>query len=301
MIKRDARVGVLFAAPWILGFLTFLVYPVVASLIYSFTNYSVLRSPNFIGVDNYKEMVHDSVFRQALGNTLLYVLGAVPLSTVAAIALALLLNTKVRGLALYRTIFFLPTLVPMVALGTLFMWVFNGDYGILNQGFKTLNGWLSGLHMPLQIPAPDWMGNPSWTKWTLILIAMWGCGQAMVIYLAGLQNVPVSLYEAADIDGAKTWAKTKSVTLPLLSPVILFNVVMAIIASIQIFAVPYVMFPNGAPARSTYFFASYLYDNAFQYQRMGYASAMGWIMFLVTLGLTVFSLKISERYVHYEV
>ncbi len=193
----------MFASPWILGFLTFLVYPVVASLIYSFTNYSVLRPPIFIGIDNYKEMAHDAVFRQALGNTLLYVLGAVPLATVAAIALALLLNTKVRGLALYRTIFFLPTLVPMVALGTLFMWVFNGDYGILNQGFKKLNDGLTWLHAPFQVPAPDWMGNPSWTKWTLILIAMWGCGQAMVIYLAGLQNVPVSLYEAADIDAPK--------------------------------------------------------------------------------------------------
>jgi multiple sugar transport system permease protein len=306
MNRRDARVGILFAMPWILGFLLFLAYPILASLFFSFTNYSVLRPPHVIGTANYAELAHDEVFGTALKNTLFYAVGAVPLSTVTAIALALLLNTKVKGLALYRTIFFLPTLVPMVALGTLFMWIFNGDYGILNEGFKTINGWFNWAHLHistpnLQVASPNWMGDPAWAKWTLILISMWGCGQAMVIYLAGLQNVPVSLYEAAEIDGAKSWAKTKSVTLPLLSPVILFNVIMGIIAAVQIFAVPYVMFPNGAPARSTYFFTSYLFDSAFQYQRMGYASAMGWVMFLVTLVLTMLSLKISERYVHYEV
>jgi multiple sugar transport system permease protein len=144
------------------------------------------------------------------------------------------------------------------------------------------------------------MGDPTWAKWTLILISIWGCGQAMVIYLAGLQDVPVSLYEAAELDGAKVWAKTINVTLPMISPVILFNVVMGIIGSLQIFAVPYVMFPGGAPARSTYFYSSYLYDNAFQYQRMGYASAMGWVLFIITLALTLIALKLSEKHVHYE-
>jgi len=281
--------GLLFASPWILGFGVFLLYPLIASLLYSFTNFSILRPPSWIGLSNYQEMAHDEVFYTTLKNTLLYVVGAVPLGTVVAIGLAMLLNSKVRGMAFYRTIFFLPTLVPMVVLGTLFLWIFNGDYGLLNAAFHKVG-----------ITAPNWLGDPAWAKWTLVLISVWGCGQAMVIYLAGLQNVPVSLYEAADLDGAKTWAKTRHVTLPMLSPVILFNVIMGIIGSLQIFAVPYVMFPDGAPARSTYFFSSYLFDNAFKNQRMGYASALGWVMFLITLGLTILAMRISERHVHYE-
>lgn len=289
MIRRDARVGILFALPWIFGFLIFLAYPLIASLLSSFTNFSILRPPKFIGLENYRELFHDEVFYKSLGNTLLYVIGAVPLTAVVAIALALLLNTKVKGMSIYRTLFFLPTLVPMVALGTLFLWVFNGDYGLFKQAF-----------IKVGVTPPGWLTDPTWSKWTLILISMWGCGQAMVIYLAGLQDVPVSLYEAAELDGARSWAKTIHVTLPMISPVILFNVVMSIIGSLQIFAVPYVMFPGGAPARSAYFYTSYLYDNAFQYQRMGYASAMGWVLFLITLTLTLIALKLSEKHVHYE-
>ncbi|MBS1707191.1 MAG: sugar ABC transporter permease [Armatimonadetes bacterium] len=287
--RREGWVGWLFAAPWVVGFTLLMLYPLVSSLVASFTNYSILRQPKFIGVDNYVELSKDTVFHQSLANTLLYALGAVPLGTVLAIALALLLNAKVKGMPVYRTLLFLPTLVPMVAQATLFLWVFNGDYGILNALLRKI-----GMN------PPNWLGEPMWAKWTLVAIAVWGCGNAMVIYLAGLQNVPPTLYEAAELDGAKAWAKTRHVTLPMLSPVILFNVVMGIIGSIQVFAVPQVMFPGGAPARSTYMFAMYLYDNAFQFQRMGYASAMGWIMFLIILGLTLVSLRLSDRHVHYE-
>lgn len=289
MKRREAKVGLLFAMPWIFGFLIFMLYPILASLFYSFTNYSVLRDPKWIGASNYQELASDTVFHQTLANTLYYVVGAVPLGSVVAIGLAMLLNTKVKGMALYRTMFFLPSLVPMVALGTLFLWVFNGDYGLLNNAMKAFG-----------MSPPNWLGDPSWSKWTLIMISTWGCGQAMVIYLAALQDVPQSLYEAADLDGAKLWAKTKNVTLPMISPVILFNVLMSIIGSLQVFAVPYIMFPGGAPARSTYFFSSYLYDNAFLYQRMGYASAIGWVMFVITLILTLIALKASDRHVHYE-
>lgn len=285
---RDLRIGLLFASPWIIGFCLFLLYPVVASLGYSFTSYSVLNPPRWVGFDNYKELAGDGVFWGSLKNTLIYMIGAVPLMTIVAIGLAMLLNTKRRGVGLYRTMFFVPSLVPMVAQGTLFLWVFNGDYGILNTPFKKLG-----------LPGPNWLGDPNWTKWTLVLIAVWGCGQAMILYLAGLQEVPVSLYEASSLDGANLWAKTKNVTLPMLSPVILFNVIMAIIGSIQLFAVPYIMFPNGQPARSAYFVTSYLYDNAFMYQRMGFASAIAWIMFIVTLILTMLAIRFSERHVHY--
>ncbi|AIE86078.1 carbohydrate ABC transporter permease [Fimbriimonas ginsengisoli] len=289
MKRRDARVGVLFALPWIFGFSVFLAYPVIASFLYSFTSFSILRPPKWVGLSNYVELAHDDVFLTTLKNTLMYAVGAVPLTTVVAIGLAMLLNTKVKGMSLYRTLFFLPSLVPMVAQATLFLWIFNSDYGLLNEAFKLVH-----------IPPPNWLGAPAWTKWTLILISTWGCGQAMVIYLAGLQDVPVSLYEAAELDGAKLWAKTRFVTIPMISPVILFNVIMGIIGSLQVFALPYVMFPGGQPARSTYFFTSYLFDNAFTYQRMGYASAMGWVMFLFTLALTLVSIKASERHVHYE-
>ncbi|HEY3782391.1 MAG TPA: sugar ABC transporter permease [Fimbriimonadaceae bacterium] len=286
--SRDLRIGLLFASPWIIGFCVFLLYPVVASLRYSFTSYSVLNPPRYIGLANYQELAGDSVFWGTMKNTLLYLIGAVPLMTVVAIGLALLLNTKVKGMAFYRAMFFMPSLVPMVAQGTLFLWIFNGDYGVLNTPFRKLG-----------LTPPNWLGDPTWTKWTLVLIAIWGCGQAMILYLAGLQDVPASLYEASELDGAGLWQKTKNVTLPMLSPVILFNVIMGIIGAIQLFAVPYVMFPDGQPARSTYFVTSYLYDNAFNYQRMGYASAIAWVMFVVTLILTLFAIRFSDRHVHY--
>jgi len=275
--------------PWIIGLSTLLAYPLLTSLYYSLTDYSVLRAPQFVGFANYAEIFTDEVFHTTLWNTFIYVLGAVPLTTVMAILLALLLNTKVRGMALYRTLFFIPSLVPMVALGVLWLWLFNGEAGIINEGLRAA-----------KLPAPNWLGDPLWSKPTLMLVAMWGSGHAMIIYLAGLQDIPTALYEAAELDGAKAWAKTRSVTLPMLSPVILFNGIMGIIGALQVFAVPYVMFPAGAPTRSTYFLTSYLFDNAFRYQRMGYASALGWIMFLITLALTFLSIRISEKHVHYD-
>jgi multiple sugar transport system permease protein len=287
--RREQWIGVLFAMPWILGFLVFLAYPLVSSFYYSFTSFSVLRKPIWIGLENYREMLGDEVFRLSLKNTLAFTAGSVPLATVAAILLALLLNTRVRGMALYRTIFYVPSLVPMVALGVLWLWVFNSQYGLLNETLRRLG-----------LPDPAWLSDPAWAKWTLVIISIWGTGNAMVIYLAGLQDVPQSLYEAAEVDGARWWGKTRHVTLPMISPVILFNVVMGIIGTLQTFALPYVMFPGGQPARSTYFFSMYLYDNAFLYQRMGYASAMGWVMFLITLALTLLALKVSAKHVHYE-
>jgi len=177
----------------------------------------------------------------------------------------------------------------MVSLAVLWLWIFNGEYGVLNV-------FLKGIGIP---SPPNWLSDTLWSKPALILMSMWGVGNAMVIYLAGLQDVPQQLYEAADLDGAGGWAKTRHVTLPMISPVILFNIIMGIIGTLQIFTVPYVMFPGGAPARSTYFYTMYLFDNAFIYHKMGYACAMGWIMFLIILGLTLIALKFSERHVHY--
>jgi len=289
MRRDDTRVALLFALPWILGFSIFMAYPVLASFLTSFTDFSVLRAPRWIGLENYQEMAGDEVFWITIRNTLTYVVSAVPLGSVTALLLALLLNTKVKGMAFYRTLFYVPSLVPMVALGVLWLWIFNGEYGLLNEGLRRVG-----------LGTPNWLRDPAWAEVTLVLVAMWGGGNAMVIYLAGLQDIPVSLYEAADLDGAKTWAKTRSVTLPMLSPVILFNAIMGIIGGLQVFAVPYVMFPGGQPARSTYFFTTYLFDNAFRFQRMGYASAMGWVLFVITVLLTWLALRLSEKQVHYD-
>jgi multiple sugar transport system permease protein len=286
--RSESRTALLFASPWFIGFCVFLAYPLLASIYYSFCDYSVLRPPVWIGADNYKSLLRDDLFWKSLSNTGIYAFMALPLSAIVALSLALLLNAKARGMAFYRTIFFLPSLVPMVSLAMLWLWIFNGEYGVLNMA-------LAKLHLP----TPSWLSDPAWSKPAMVLMSMWGAGNAMVIYLAGLQDVPQPLYEAAELDGAGWWARTRHVTLPMISPVILFNMIMGIIGTLQVFTVPYIMFPNGQPARSTYFYVMYLYDNAFVYHKMGYACAMGWIMFLIILGLTMLSLKLSERHVHY--
>ena len=278
----------LFVGLWGVGFTVFLLYPLLASIYYSFCDYSVLRSPIWIGTANYHGLWKDEVFWITIKNTAVYAAMALPMGLLVALSLALLLNAKVPGMPLFRTIFFLPSLLPMVSLAILWLWVFNGEHGILNEVLRYFH-----------INGPNWLGDPAWSKPTLALLAMWGTGNAMVIYLAGLQSVPQHLYEAADLDGAGWWARTRHVTLPMLSPVIFFNLIMGIIDTLQVFSVPYVMFPGGSPARSTYFYTMYLFDNAFIYHKMGYACAMGWILFMAILGLTWMALKITDRHIYY--
>lgn len=287
--SSETKAGLAFASPWLIGFGLFLLYPLGASLYYSFCDYNTLNPPLWIGLENYKELMGDEVFWQTLFNTFYYAAFALPLGLIVALALALLLNSKVKGLALYRTIFYVPSLVPMISLAMLWLWLFNGEHGLINEGLRAI-----GIAEP-----PNWTGDAAWTKNALVLMSLWGVGNAMVIYLAGLQNVPQPLYEASDLDGASPWQKTWNVTIPMLSPVILFNMILGIIGTLQVFAIPYVMFPGGRPDRETYFYTMYLYDNAFIYQRMGYASAMGWIMFIIIFILTLIALKASEKRVHY--
>lgn len=286
--RRDLRNGLLFISPWIVGFGGLLLYPISASLYYSFCEYSVLQPAVWVGPANYGELMRDEVFWKALYNTLFYAAFALPLGLLVSLALALLLNTGVRGMTVFRTVFFLPALVPMVALAVIWLWVLNGDKGVLNY-------FLSSLHLQ----GPPWLTDPSWAKPALIMMSLWGVGQAVVIYLASLQDVPVQLYEAADLDGASWWHKMWHVTFPMISPVILFNLIMGIIGSLQFFAVPYVISPTGAPARSIYFLTMYLYDSAFSYLRMGYACAMAWILFVIILILTLLALKVSAKRVYY--
>lgn len=286
--RREALTGWLFASPWVVGFCLFLAFPLLSSIYYSLCDYSVLRPPVFIGGENYQNLFADTLFWTSLRNTAIYTLLVLPATLFVSLGLALLLNTKVRGMSFYRTIFFVPSLVPVVSTAVLWMWLFNNEHGMINQ--------IIGL---AGIQGPNWMGDTFWSKPALMIMAVWGTGNAIVIYLAGLQDVPSTLYEAADLDGARPWRKTWHITFPMLSPVILFNGIMGIIGTLQVFVQPYVMFPEGAPARSTYMYTMYLYDNAFRFHKMGYASAMGWILFIIIFVLTMLALRLTEKRVHY--
>ena len=297
---RDLLNGLLFISPWIVGLGGLLLYPIGASLYYSFCDYSVLQPAEWIGAGNYIDLATDEVFLKSLANTLVYAALALPMGLVVSLALALLLNTGVPFMSTFRVIFFLPVLVPMVALAVLWMWIFNGEYGILNHYLKPVLAFVSEhLLGGRPIAPPGWLSDPLWAKPALVVMGMWTVGNSVVIYLAGLQDVPQHLYEAAELDGASWLQRIRHVTLPAISPVIQFNLILGIIGALQLFAIPYVISPTGAPARSLYFLPMYLYDSAFTYLRMGYASAMAWILFIIIFVLTLVSFKVTEKRVHY--
>jgi multiple sugar transport system permease protein len=285
---RRLAIGLLFISPWLVHFLVFQLYPMVASIYYSLTAYSVLKPPIFIGLDNYVVLfTADPRFLTALYNTVYYTVGAVGVGTVAAIGMALLLNMKVRGQAFYRTIFYLPSVVPIVAATIVWLWFLNPQYGVLTTLLRGIG-----------LPTIGWLSDPVWAKPSLILLAIWGLGNAVVIYLAGLQDIPLELYEAADIDGANPWHKFWNVTLPILSPVILYNLIVGIIGAFQTFAQVYIL-TAGGPADATLMYLYYLYITAFQFFKMGYASAMAWILFLIIFVCTFIVFRTSARWVFY--
>jgi multiple sugar transport system permease protein len=292
MERRNLRNGLLFASPWIAGFMIFEAYPLCMSFYYSFTQFNVIHPPIWTGAGNYRELFfEDPLFWKALYNTLYFAAFSVPLSLAASLGIAMLLNQKAPGMALFRTIFFLPSIVPVVASAVLWMWVLNPESGLINS---TLYQWLG-------IEGPGWIADEHWSKPSLILMSLWGIGGAIVIFLAGLGEVPQTLYEAAELDGAGPWATFRNVTLPMLTPTILFNLVMGLIASFQYFTQVYVMTGGkGTPVDSTMFYALYLYRASFYYLRMGYASAMAWMLFLVILAATVAVLISSKRWVYYQ-
>jgi multiple sugar transport system permease protein len=285
---RQLSKGLAFCSPWIIGFLAFGVVPIIASFYYSFTLYSILQPPRWIGLDNYITMfTDDRLFWLALGNTLYYAILANLIGGILALTLAMLLNMKVRGLSIYRTVFYVPVIVPIVASSIIWLWLFNPQYGILNFVFSAL-----GIG-----PIP-WLTDPAWSKNSLILMSLWSIGNAVVIFLAGLQDIPVELLEAAELDGAGGFQKIRFVTIPMISPVILFNLVIGLIGGFQVFTQAYVM-TNGGPADSTLFYALYLYQNAFQFFKMGYASGLAWILFVIILIFSLLLFKSSSRWVHY--
>jgi multiple sugar transport system permease protein len=287
---RRLRLGLLFISPWIVGYCVFYLYPFLASLYYSFTRFTGIGNPVFTGLSNYSGLLHDSMFHTAVFNTVYYTVIEVPFSTVAALGLALLLNMKVRGQAVYRTLFYIPSIVPVVASSLIFVWIFEPSFGIVNA-------LLSDVH----ITGPAWFFSITWSKPTFILLGLWGLGQPMVIYLAALQGVPKEMYEVAALEGASAWSRLRRITIPMISPVILFNVILSLVLSIQYFTQAQVIeSPPGSPGTSTMFYVTYYYQQAFQDLHLGYASAMAFLMFVGVLIVTVVLLRTSSRWVYYE-
>jgi multiple sugar transport system permease protein len=277
---RSILTGLAFISPAIIGFLAFAAWPILQSLYYSFTNYNVLQSPDFIGLDNYRDLVSDRLYHTALINTLYMVLIGLPIHLIFDFFMALLLATQIRGLSIYRTIFYLPSITPVVAAAIVWLWIFNGQYGILN----TILGWFG-------IQRIGWLTDPDFTKPALIFMGLWFGGNTILIYLAGLRDVPVSLLEAAELDGAGALQKTFNVTLPMISPVIFYTLIINIIGYFQYFTEAWVLTATrdgaaGGPLNSMLFYAMYLYQTAFQQFKMGYASAQAWVLFAVVLVAT---------------
>ncbi len=286
---RRNGLGYLFIAPWLIGFLVFTLGPFLASVYLSFTNYDILSPPKWVGTANYQTLLKDDpLFLQSLWVTIRFAIVAVPLTTVAAIGLALLLNLEVRGIALFRAIFYLPSIVPAVAGSAVFIWLLNPTSGLINRLLDVVG-----------IQGPAWLSDVKWAPWSMVIMAVWGVGGAMVIYLAGLKDIPSGLYEAALLDGAGAFQRMRRITLPMLTPVIFFNVVMGTIGAFQYFTQAFVM-TQGGPENSTMFYALYLFNRAWRYLDMGYASAMAWVLFAIVVMLTSGLFWTQRRWVHYD-
>ncbi|MCX5771225.1 MAG: sugar ABC transporter permease [Candidatus Hydrogenedentes bacterium] len=278
----------MFALPWFAGFIVFGGGPIFFSFIMSFCEYDVLSAPKFVGLANYVEMfTRDELFYKSLWNTVYMTIG-IPLGMIVGLGIALLLNQEVKGMAVYRTFFYLPSVMPAVAASILWIWIFNPNQGVLNSLLAYV-----GIH------GPAWLQDQAWSKPALIIMGVWSAGSSMIIWLAGLKGIPRHLYEAAEIDGAGRLRRFVSITLPMLSPYILFNLVMGIIGTFQIFTQALIM-TQGGPVDSTLFYVYNLFNYAFRYLRMGYASAMAWVLFAIVLVLTMIQMSLSKRWVYYE-
>ena len=285
---RNSLHGMVFISPWLVGLLVFVIYPIIASAFFSFTEYSVVKPPVWVGLGNYRYLFQeDKLFFTSLINTLYYAIFFIPLSTIVSVGLALILNMKVKGMAFYRTVFYLPSIVPAIASSMLWLWILNPQYGLANEILRVV-----GLK-PL-----GWLSDPHWSKPSLILMALWGSGGGIVIFLAGLQDIPQHLYEAAELDGAGALSRLFHITIPMITPSIFFNLVMDLIGAFQVFTSAYVM-TGGGPLDSTLFYALLLFRNAFNYFKMGRASAMAWILFLIVFVLTYVLYRSSDRWVYY--
>jgi multiple sugar transport system permease protein len=310
--RRNFAKGIGFVSPWIIGFALFTIVPAGMSLYYSFCDYSIFQPPLFRGLENYRTLAHDPLFWKSLGNTMEYAAMALPVGLTLSLGVALLLNSGIRGLGLYRTMVFLPSLVPLAASAMIWLWIFNGQYGLLNAmlrpilrggAMRLILHLLAFMHVVTSDFAanpnpPTWLASRSWAMAALVLMSLWGIGYTVVIFLAALQDVPAELYEAAELDGAGAARRIWHVTIPSISPVIFFNLIMGIIGTMQVFAIPFIV-TQGGPEHSTYFLSMYTFDSAFNPPpRMGYASALAWVQLLIVLVLTAIAFIGGRRLVH---
>lgn len=286
---KHQYIGLVYISPWIIGFCIFHFYPFIASLVYSFTDYSLLKEPNFIGFDNYINMfTRDPLFWKSFRVTLLYVLIAVPSKLIFALIIAIILNMKLKFVNFFRTVFYLPSILGgSVAIAILWRFLFMHD-GLVNNFLNKFS-----------IPAIDWLGNPNIALYSIALLTVWQFGSSMVIFLAGLKQIPKNLYEAAEVDGASKLRQFFSVTLPLLTPMIFFNLIMQLVYAFQEFTAAFVI-TKGGPLRSTYLYGMMLYENGFQFFKMGYASAQSWFLFIIMMTLTLIIFKTSKSWTYYD-
>lgn len=295
--RREAAWGWVFVLPAVLGLVFFQLGPVLASLYLSFTNYDIVSAPKWIGLANYERLAGvDQLYAKSLGITAYYSLLSIPLSLLVAYLVALLMNQKVRGISIYRTLWYLPSLVPATVNGVLWLWLLNRDFGPVNYFLR-----LAGL------PAPAWLSDPAWTVPSLVLVHLWAVGNSVLIFLAGLQGVPQHLYEAAEVDGATWFHKLWHITVPMTSSIIFFNLVIGVIQSFQVFGLVYTLFTPSAteattagPENAALVYVLYLYRNAFLYFKNGYASAMAWVLLLIIAALTLVVFRSQGRWVYYE-
>jgi multiple sugar transport system permease protein len=286
--RREAVAFYICILPWIIGFILFYIGPIIASFYFSLTKWDLIQSPVFVGLANYERIfTRDKYFIQALKVTTIYTLAYVPLDLVFGLLIAMLMNQKVKGIGIFRTVYYLPSVLSGVAYVVMWMWVFNPRNGLIN----TLLSYLG-------IQGPRWLLDPKYALSALIIMSLWGVGRTMIIYLAGLQDIPIELYESASIDGANAWNKFWGITLPLLTPSILFNLIFSIIMTFQSFTNVYIA-TNGGPLDATLFYVLYLYRQAFQNLAMGYASALAWILFVIVLVFTLLIFATSGRWVFY--
>jgi len=288
--KQQAIYGILFMMPWFIGFIIFGLYPMIMSVYYSLCRYDVLRIPQFIGFGNYQKLIfEDPYFWTSISNTLIYTILRVPLCIIGSLLLAVLVNNAVKGVKVFRTIYFIPSIVTGVVLSVVWLWMFNPQFGLINS-FLAYMG----------IPGPLWLLDPNWSKPSMVLMSVWSIGGGrMLVFLAALQGIPKHLYEAVDIDGGGWWAKFRNVTIPMLSPIIFLWTVLEIIFSLQVFVEAYIM-TQGGPLNSTMFYNLDLYNKACNDFEMGYASALAWLLLIISLIITVIQFWLSKRWVHYD-
>jgi multiple sugar transport system permease protein len=289
--RRNLAVGLLFISPWLVGFLVFLVYPIYYTVRISFTRYTGFGEPEWIGLDNYRQMIHDDVFWTAVYNTLYYTGLAVPIGVLVAMTLALAMNQPLPEVPLFRVIIYIPSVIPLFTLAFIYQLLMNPTKGVFNR-----------ILLWFGLPNVNWFGDPDYAKLALVILAQFGAGQVAIVFLAALKGIPPSLHEAASLDGASVWRRFFNITLPLMTPVILYDIILGLSLGLQIFTQVYILGgnPPGSPANSTMMYVLYLYVNAFRYGGLGYASALAWVLFVVTLVLALIIFKTSKWWVNYE-